>query len=175
MHLSYLSWEALDLVRCGQAVTEGHKGRTAKQTVTETHKQHNNNTQRKSLTQHTKYDTIDTTKRVKELSLMTKQEQSMQYSIVVCMVCVILGALMLMGVVVSHYINASKVEDTEVTKECWIYTDYDNTTVFEDADGNLWEIQAHFPDIDVPYAVTFDTQGTEDLTDDVIVGITWAR
>lgn len=106
---------------------------------------------------------------------MTKQEQSMQYSIVVCMVCVILGALMLMGVVVSHYINASKVEDTEVTKECWIYTDYDNTTVFEDTDGNLWEIQAHFPDIDVPYAVTFDTQGTEDLTDDVIVGITWAR
>ena len=78
---------------------------------------------------------------------MTKQEQSMQYSIVVCMVCVILGALMLMGVVVSHYINTSKVEDTEVTKECWIYTDYDNTTVFEDADGNLWEIQAHFPDI----------------------------
>lgn len=105
---------------------------------------------------------------------MTKQERSMQYSMIVCFVCVLLGALMLGGVVVHHYLTA-KPQDTTVERVCWVYTTSDTFTVFEDEDGNLWEIDARFSLVDEPYLFTFDTQGTEDLTDDVVTGITLAR
>lgn len=104
---------------------------------------------------------------------MTKQERSMQYSIVVCMVCCILGTLMVAGVIINHYIH-QEPQNTEIVRTCWIYELGEKETVFEDEDGNLWAIEARFPDIDHAYSITFDTQGTEDLTDDVITGITWA-
>jgi hypothetical protein len=98
----------------------------------------------------------------------------MQYSMIVCMVCVVLAVLMLGAVMVKNYWFAEP-QDTTVERVCWVYTTHDTSTIFEDEDGNLWEIDARFTLVDEPYLFTFDTQGTEDLTDDVVTGITLAR
>lgn len=104
---------------------------------------------------------------------MTKQERDLRYSFIVSMVCVLLGVVMLGCVIISSYTHSEP--DTTVIRNCWVYETYDDATVLEDTNGNLWEVGTRITDIDRMYEVVFDTQGTDTLLDDVVTDILWTH
>lgn len=101
-----------------------------------------------------------------------RQYQSYRFSVIVVLVCMVLIAA-IVGIVA--YTNSRPQIETHIERECVIYESYDDVTVFEDTDGNLWEVVGSWMDVDAHYIVAFDTLGTKDVTDDVITGVLVAR
>lgn len=101
-----------------------------------------------------------------------RQYQSYRFSVIVVLVCM-MCIMAIVGIVA--YTNSRPQVETHIERECVIYESYDDVTVFEDTDGNLWEVVGSWMDVDAHYIVTFDTLGTEDVTDDVVTGVLVVR
>lgn len=101
-----------------------------------------------------------------------RQYQSYRFSVIVVLVCMVFIAA-IVGIVACT--NSRPQAEIHIERECVIYESYDDVTVFEDTDGNLWEVVGSWMDVDAQYIVTFDTLGTEDVTDDVVTGVLVVR
>lgn len=58
------------------------------------------------------------------------------------------------------------------TETGYIASTSENVTEILTVDGNVWKVENYIADPDSMLEVTFNTNGTEDLTDDTIINIT---
>lgn len=79
---------------------------------------------------------------------------------------IIMAMLILISSSTCFPVSPSNVRcDSAVVYEC-----NDPETGFETSDGHLWGVYGTF-EHDAEYVLVFDSLGTEDVTDDIVIGV----